>query len=71
MEQLSPRTTTELRSRAREATTEARVPKACAPQLEKLWQREARAPQRRVAPAHRNEKEARAQQPGPSSAKDT
>ena len=35
-------------------TTEARVPRACAPQQEKPLQWEARAPQRRVAPARRN-----------------
>ena len=35
-------------------TTEARAPRAHAPQQEKPLQWEARAPQRRVAPAHRN-----------------
>ena len=34
--------------------TEARTPRARAPQQEKPPQWEARAPQRRVAPAHRN-----------------
>ena len=34
--------------------TEARTPRACAPQNEKSRQREARAPQQRVAPAHHN-----------------
>ena len=62
-EQLSPcPTTTESHSRPREpqllsphaTTTEARVPRARAPQQEKPPQREARAPQRRVAPARRN-----------------
>ena len=51
-----------LSSRAREpqllspraATTEARMPRARAPQQEKPPQWEARAPQRRVAPARRN-----------------
>ena len=43
-EQLSPCTT----------TTEALVPRACAPQQEKPPQWEARAPLRRVAPAHCN-----------------
>ena len=51
-----------LRSRARKpqllslraTTTEARAPRACAPQQEKPPQWEARAPQRRVAPAHRS-----------------
>ena len=51
-----------LRSRAREpqllsphaTTTEAHTPRARAPQQEKPPQWEARAPQRRVAPAHRN-----------------
>ena len=51
-----------LRSRACEpqllsphaATTEARAPRACALQQEKPPQREARAPQPRVAPAPRN-----------------
>ena len=37
----------------RAATAEAGAPRACAPQ-EKQPQREARAPQRRVALAHRN-----------------
>ena len=36
------------------ATNEARAPRAHAPQQEKTLQREARAPQRRVAPARRN-----------------
>ena len=36
------------------ATTEARVPRARAPQQEKPLQWEARAPQRRVAPARHN-----------------
>ena len=35
-------------------TTEARTPRAHAPQQEKSPQGEARAPQRRVAPARRN-----------------
>ena len=35
-------------------TTEAQVPSACALQQEKPPQWEARAPQQRVAPAHRN-----------------
>ena len=51
-----------LRSRACEpqllspcaTTTEARVPRASAPQQEKPPQREAHAPQRRVAPARHN-----------------
>ena len=51
-----------LRSRAHEpqllspraTTTEARTPRAHAPQQEKPLQWEAHAPQRRVAPAHRN-----------------
>ena len=51
-----------LRSRAREpqllspcaTTTEARAPRASAPQQEKPPQWEARAPQRRVAPACHN-----------------
>ena len=51
-----------LRSRAREpqllnphaTTTEAHTPRAHAPQQEKPPQREARAPQRRVAPTRRN-----------------
>ena len=38
----------------RAATTEARVPRARVPQQEKPPQWEARAPQRRVAPARRN-----------------
>ena len=38
----------------RAATTEARTPRARAPQQEKPLQREARAPQPRVAPARRN-----------------
>ena len=38
----------------RTTTTEACAPRACAPQQEKPPQREARAPQQRVAPAHRN-----------------
>ena len=49
-----------MRSRAREpqlmspcaTTTEARAPRARAPQQEKPLQGEARAPQQRVAPAH-------------------
>jgi len=36
------------------ATTEAREPRACAPQQEKPLQRESRTPQRRVTPAHQN-----------------
>ena len=51
-----------LRSRAREpqllspwaTTTEARVPRACAPQQEKPTQWEAHALQQRVAPARHN-----------------
>ena len=35
-------------------TTEAHAPRACAPQQEKPLQREARVPQQRVSPAHRN-----------------
>ena len=35
-------------------TTKARAPRACAPQQEKPLQREGRAPQQRLAPAHRN-----------------
>ena len=35
-------------------TTEAHTPRAHAPQQEKPLQQEARAPQRRVAPAHLN-----------------
>ena len=35
-------------------TTEARAPRTCAAQQEKPQQGEARAPQWRVAPAHRN-----------------
>ena len=38
----------------RAATTEARMPRARAPQQEKPPQWEARTPQPRVAPAHRN-----------------
>ena len=38
----------------RATTTEACVPRARAPQLEKPLQWEARTPQRRVAPTHRN-----------------
>ena len=38
----------------RATTTEARVPRARAPQQEKTPQREARAPQQRVAPTRRN-----------------
>ena len=38
----------------RGATTEARAPRARAPQQEKPPQGEARAPQRRIAPARRN-----------------
>ena len=38
----------------RATTTEARGPRACAPQQEKPPQWEARAPQRRVAPARHN-----------------
>ena len=38
----------------RAATTEARAPRACAPQQEKPPQWEAHAPQRRVAPARHN-----------------
>ena len=38
----------------RAATTEAHMPRACALQQEEPPQWEARAPQRRVAPAHRN-----------------
>ena len=38
----------------RATTTEARTPRACAPQQEKPLQWEARAPQWRVAPARRN-----------------
>ena len=38
----------------RATTTEARTPRDRAPQQEKPLQWEARAPQRRVAPAHRN-----------------
>ena len=53
-----------LHSRAREpqllspraTTTEACVPRACAPQQEKPLQWEAHAPQRRVAPARRNQR---------------
>ena len=55
-EQLSPCTTTtepELWS-PRATTTEARVPRARAPQQEKPPQREARALQRRIAPAQCN-----------------
>ena len=40
--------------RPRATTTEARAPRAHAPQQEKPWQWEAHAPQRRVAPAHHN-----------------
>ena len=36
------------------ATTEAHTPRACAQQQEKPLQREAHAPQQRVAPAHRS-----------------
>ena len=51
-----------LRSRVQEpqllspcaTTTEARAPRALAPQQEKPGQREARASQRRIAPARRN-----------------
>ena len=38
----------------RATATEGHVPRACAPQQEKPPQREARSPQRRVAPARRN-----------------
>ena len=38
----------------RATTTEAHVPRSRAPQQEKPLQREARAPQRRVAPARHN-----------------
>ena len=38
----------------RDTTTEARAPRACAPRQEKPLQREAHAPQRRVAPARHN-----------------
>ena len=38
----------------RATTTEAYMPRACAPQQEKPLQREARALQRRVAPTRRN-----------------
>ena len=38
----------------RATTTEAHVPRACAPKQEKPPQCEARTPQRRVAPARRN-----------------
>ena len=38
----------------RATTTEARAPRACAPQQEKPPQWEARTPQRRIAPACRN-----------------
>ena len=62
-EQLSPcTTTTSLTSRAHEpqllslraTTTEARAPRALAPQQEKPSQGEARAPQQRVAPDRHN-----------------
>ena len=66
-----------LRSRAyepqllspRATTTEARGPRARAPQQEKPPQREARAPQGRVAFAGRNQRIARAQQGKPNAAK--
>ena len=66
-----------LRSRAqkpqllspRAPTTEARAPRAHAPQQEKPPQWEAHAPQRRVAPAHRNWRKARMQQGRPNAAK--
>ena len=63
MEKLSPCTTTTepaLWSREpqllspRATATEARAPRACAPQQEKPLQLEARAPQQRVAPARHN-----------------
>ena len=38
----------------RATTTEARAPRACALQQEKLSQQEAHAPQQRVAPARHN-----------------
>ena len=48
---------------------EARAPRARASQQEKPVQREARAPQRGVAPARLNQRKARAQQQRPNTAK--
>ena len=53
----------------RATTTEARAPRARAPQQEKPPQREACAPQQRVAPACRNLEKARTQQGRPNAAK--
>ena len=50
-------------------TTEARVPRARAPQQEKPPQWEARAPQPRVAPPSSQLEKARAQQQWPNAAK--
>ena len=55
--------------RLRATTTEAHVPRACAPQQEKSPQWEARTLQQRVAPAHHNQRKARAQQRRPNTAK--
>ena len=54
----------------RATTTEAHVPRACALKQEKPPQWEARAPQRRVAPARRQLEKARIKQRRPNAAKD-